>query len=92
MMAIPKDAKHVKNAHILINYLMRGEVAARNSNFRRYASSNAASLPMVLDEVKNDPGIFPTPEVKAKLVPDLPESAKFARKLTRAWTRFKTGR
>lgn len=92
MMAIPKDAKHVKNAHILINYLMRADVAARNSNFRRYASSNAASLPMVLDEVKNDPGIFPTPEVKAKLVPDLPESAKFARKLTRAWTRFKTGR
>ncbi len=92
MMAIPKEAKHVKNAHILINYLMRADIAARNSNFRRYASSNAASLPMVLDEVKNDPGIFPTPEVKAKLVPDLPESAKFARKLTRTWTRFKTGR
>jgi putrescine transport system substrate-binding protein len=92
MMAIPKEAKHVKNAHILINYLMRADIAARNSNFRRYASSNAASLPMVLDEVKNDPGIFPTPEVKAKLVPDLPETAKFARKLTRTWTRFKTGR
>jgi putrescine transport system substrate-binding protein len=92
MMAIPKDAKHVKNAHILINFLMRADVAARNSNFRRYASSNAASLPMVLDEVKNDPGIFPLPEVKAKLAPDLPESAKFARQLTRSWTRFKTGR
>ena len=92
MLAIPKEAKHVKNAHILINYLMRADIAARNSNFRRYASSNAASLPMVLDEVKNNPGIFPTPEVKAKLVPDLPESPKFARKLTRSWTRFKTGR
>jgi putrescine transport system substrate-binding protein len=92
MLAIPKDAKHVKNAHLLINYLMRADIAARNSNFRRYASSNAASLPMVKDEVKNDPGIFPLPEVKAKLVPDLPESPKFARKLTRSWTRFKTGR
>ncbi len=92
MLAIPKQAKHVKNAHLLINYLLRADVAARNSNFRRYASSNAASLPMVLDEVKNDPGIYPLPEVKAKLVPDLPESAKFARKLTRSWTRFKTGR
>ncbi len=92
MLTIPKDAKRVKNAHILIDYLMRAEVAARNSNFRRYASSNAASLPMVLDEVKNDPGIYPSAEVKAKLVPDLPESAKFARQLTRTWTRFKTGR
>lgn len=92
MLAIPKDAKHVKNAHILIDFLMRPEIAARNSNFRRFASSNAASLPMVNDEVKNDPGIFPSGEVKAKLVPDLPESAKFARQLTRTWTRFKTGR
>jgi putrescine transport system substrate-binding protein len=92
MLAIPKEAKHVKNAHILINYLLRADIAARNSNFRRYASSNAASLPMVLDEVKNDPGIYPLPEVKAKLVADLPESPKFARKLTRSWTRFKTGR
>jgi putrescine transport system substrate-binding protein len=92
MMAIPKDAKHVKNAHLLIDFLMRADIAARNSNFRRYASSNAASLPMVLDEVKNDPGIFPSDEVKAKLVPDLPESPKFSRQLTRSWTRFKTGR
>lgn len=92
MLAIPKDAKHVKNAHMLIDFLLRPEIAARNSNFRRYASSNAASLPMVNDEVKNDRGIFPTGEVKAKLVPDLPESAKFARQLTRTWTRFKTGR
>ena len=26
---------------------------------------------MVNDEVKNDPGIYPTPEVKAKLFPSL---------------------
>ncbi|MCS6948089.1 MAG: extracellular solute-binding protein, partial [Steroidobacteraceae bacterium] len=92
MLAIPKDAKHVNNAHAFIDYLMRPDIAARNSNFRRFANSNAASLPLVLDEVKNDPGIFPTAEVKAKLVPDLPESQQFTRLLTRTWTRFKTGK
>ena len=31
--AIPKDAKNVAEAHALIDYLLRPEVAAKNSNF-----------------------------------------------------------
>ncbi|MBN8279646.1 MAG: polyamine ABC transporter substrate-binding protein [Gammaproteobacteria bacterium] len=92
MLAIPADAKHVKNAHLFIDYLMRPEVAAKNSNFVNYANSNAASFDMVNEDIRTDPGIYPTPEVKAKLVPDLAESAQFTRLLTRSWTRFKTGR
>ena len=67
MLAIPADAKHPEDAHAFINYLMDPQVAANNSNFVNYANGNAASLPMVNEEVKNDPGIYPTPEVKAKL-------------------------
>jgi putrescine transport system substrate-binding protein len=91
-MAIPADASHVKNAHIFINYMLRPEVAAKNSNFISFANSNAASWPLVSAEVKNNPGIFPTPEMMPKLVPDLPESAEFTRVLTRTWTRFRTGK
>src|SRR5688572_9281506 len=91
-MAIPADASHVKNAHIFINYMLRPEVAAKNSNFLSYANSNAASWPMVDAEVKNNPNIFPTSEMMPKLVPDLPESAEFTRVLTRTWTRFRTGK
>jgi putrescine transport system substrate-binding protein len=92
MLAIPKDAKHPLNAHLFIDYLMRPEVAAKNSSFVNFANSNAASLPLVSEEVRNDPSIYPTPEVKAKLVPDLAESPEFTRQLTRTWTRFKTGK
>jgi putrescine transport system substrate-binding protein len=91
-MAIPADASHVKNAHIFIDYMLRADVAAKNSNFLSYASSNAASLPAVSDEVKDNPNIFPPPELMAKLVPDMPESAEFTKELTRAWTRFRTGK
>ena len=91
-MAIPADASHVKNAHLFINYMLRAEVAAKNSNFISFANSNAASWPLVSAEVKNNPGIFPTPEMMPKLVPDLPESAEFTRILTRTWTRFRTGK
>jgi putrescine transport system substrate-binding protein len=90
-LAIPTDAKHPKNAHAFINYLMDPQVAANNSNFVNYANGNAASLPMVNDEVKNDPGIYPTPEVKAKLFPSLSYTEDFTRLMTRMWTRFTTG-
>lgn len=91
MLAIPADARHVKNAYLFIDYLMRPDVAAKNSNYVNFANSNAASYPLVSEEVLNDPGIYPTAEVKTKLVPDLAESTEFTRLLTRSWTRFKTG-
>ncbi|MCC7257277.1 MAG: polyamine ABC transporter substrate-binding protein [Gammaproteobacteria bacterium] len=92
MLAIPKDAAHPLNAHLFIDYLMRPEVAAKNSSFVNFANSNAASYPLVSEDVRNDTSIYPTPEVKAKLVTDLAESPEFTRQLTRTWTRFKTGK
>jgi putrescine transport system substrate-binding protein len=91
MLAIPADAKHPKNAHAFINYLMEPQVAANNSNFVNYANANAASLELVNDEVKNDPGVYPTPEVKAKLFPSLAYNEEFTRLMTRMWTKFNTG-
>ena len=92
MLAIPADAKHPHNALAFINYLLRPEVAAANANFVAYATANSAALPMIDEELRNDPGVFPTPEVKARLQPNLAKSAEFTRELNRAWTRFVTGR
>jgi putrescine transport system substrate-binding protein len=91
LLAIPRDAPHPGNAHALINFLQRAEVAAANSNFINYANGNAASFPMVDEAIRNDPAIYPPAEVKAKLFPDLAESEAFSRALNRSWTRFVTG-
>jgi putrescine transport system substrate-binding protein len=91
MLAIPADAAHTRNAHLFINYLMRPEVAAKNSNAVHYANGNLASLPFVAADIKDDPSIYPSPEVRNKLVPDLAKTAQYTRLLTRTWTRFKTG-
>ena len=90
-LAIPSDAPHPENAHLFLDYIMEPEVAAAISNYVFYANANSASLPHVEDEVKTDPGIYPSDAVKANLFPDLADSAKFTRLLTRAWTRVKTG-
>jgi len=91
MLAIPADAKHPKNALAFINYLMDPQVAASNSNAVNFANANVPALALVSEEVKNDPGIYPTPEVKARLFPSLAVSEDFNRLLTRMWTRFTTG-
>jgi len=91
-LAIPADAAHPGNAHAFINYLLRPDVAAANSNFVNYATANAAALKLVNEDLRNDAGIYPTPEVKERLQPNLAKSAEFTRLLNRSWTRFVTGR
>jgi putrescine transport system substrate-binding protein len=91
-LAIPADAKHPDNAYRFIDYLLRPEVAARNTDFVNYANANAKATELVDEEIRDDPGIYPPPEVKARLQPNLARSAEFTRMLNRSWTRFTTGR
>jgi putrescine transport system substrate-binding protein len=91
MVAIPADAPHLKNAHLFINFLLRPDIAARNSNFLKYANGDDPAAENLLPEVRNDPGIYPPLDVRTKLVPELAKSPQFTRLLNRMWTRFKTG-
>jgi putrescine transport system substrate-binding protein len=91
MYAIPADAPHPNNAHAFINFMMRPDVAAKNSNFVHYASGNAAAVPLVDEAVRNDPSVYPPAEVKAKLFPDLASTDEFTRLVNRSWTKFTTG-
>ena len=91
MFAIPADAPHPDNAHAFLNYMMEPEVIAKVTNKTRFANANAASMPFVDEAIRNDPNIYPTPEVLARLHPDLSESQAFSRDLNRVWTRVRTG-
>lgn len=91
MYAIPADAPHPKNAHAFINFMMKPEVAAANSNYVNYATGNAAAVELLDEGVRDDPGVYPPPEVVAKLFPDLAKSSEYTRLLNRSWTRFTTG-
>jgi putrescine transport system substrate-binding protein len=91
MLAIPADAPHPLNALTFMNYLLQPEVAARNSNLIRYANSVPGSRPLLSEKARDDPNIYPPPDVMAKLVPNLAQPPGYTRLLTRTWTRFKTG-
>jgi putrescine transport system substrate-binding protein len=91
MLAIPKDAPDPDSAYAFMNYMMTPQVIADVSNFKRYANANIASQSMVLPAVKEDPGIYPTPEQRQKLALQLADSPEQTRAITRVWQKFKTG-
>jgi putrescine transport system substrate-binding protein len=91
MLAIPKDAPDLDSAYAFMNYIMTPQVIADISNFKRYANANAASQPLVLASVKDDPAIYPPLEQRQKLAVQLSDSADQTRAITRVWQRFKTG-
>ena len=91
-LAIPADARHPKNAHLFIDYLLRPEVAAKNTNYVTFASPNKAAYGMIDKEIMENPHTYPPPELQKNMHPNLARSQEFTRNLNRVWTRFKTGK
>ncbi len=91
-LAIPKDAKHVAEAHAFIDFLQRPEIAAANTNFIAYANGNLASQTLVDRAVLDDRTIYPDAETMRRLYTIDARDAKTQRLMNRLWTRIKTGR
>jgi putrescine transport system substrate-binding protein len=91
-LAIPKDAKHPAEAHAFINYLLKPEVAAKNSNFIAYANGNLASQQFVDKAVLDDPSVYPTPATMDSLYTNKAHDQQTQRLMNRLWTTIKTGK
>jgi putrescine transport system substrate-binding protein len=91
-LAIPKDAKNVAEAHAFIDYLLRPEVAAKNSNFLGYANGNLASQRLMDKAVLDDRTVYPDAATMASLYIITAHDQKTQRLMNRLWTKVKTGR
>ncbi|TNF32642.1 MAG: polyamine ABC transporter substrate-binding protein [Gammaproteobacteria bacterium] len=91
VMAIPKDAPHMKAAHAFIDYLLQPAVIAEISNYVAYANANKDATALLDEEIRNDEGIYPTDDVRARLTVPQAVPDKIQRLRTRTWTRVKTG-
>ena len=91
-LAIPKDAAHVAEAHAFIDFLLKPEVAAKNSNLVAYANGNLASQKYIDKAVFDDPSVYPDPTTMKLLYTVSARDQKSQRVVTRLWTKIKTGR
>jgi putrescine transport system substrate-binding protein len=89
-LAIPKDAPHPDEALALVNYLLKPEVAARNTNYVSYPNGDAPS-DLIAPVIRNDPTIYPDAATMAKLYTIKAHDPKTQRLVNRLWTRIKTG-
>ena len=90
--AIPADAKNVEEAHRLIDFLYRPEIAARNSNFLGYANGNLSSQKLIDPKVIKDKTVYPDEATMTKLFVITAHDPATQRTINRLWTRVKTGR
>lgn len=91
-MAIPKDAKHVLNAHAFIDFFLRGENSALMANEMNYPTANSAGLAAIKDEIKNNTTIFLGQEDMGRLIPTGGYSNEIAGVLNDTYNAFKRGR
>lgn len=67
VMLICAHAPNPEGAHRFINFILDPENGAQLSNFNRYATPNEAALPLIDEHDREDPAIYPTDQVIAKL-------------------------
>jgi putrescine transport system substrate-binding protein len=89
---IPKDAPHPDEAHAFINYMLKAEVAAKNSNYVYYANGNLASQPLLNEDVIGDPAIYPDEETMSRLFTSTTYDQDTQNLITRLWSEIKAGR
>lgn len=91
-LAIPKDAPHPAEALQFINFLMRPDIAAQNTNATKYANGVRASTPFVHKSILENTAIYPSKSVMKELFTVTTNAFPLQKVITREWTRVKTGR
>jgi putrescine transport system substrate-binding protein len=89
-LAIPKDAPDPQEAHELINFLIRPEIAAKNTNYVSYANGGVPS-DLIDRAIRDDATVYPDATTMAKLYNIKAHDQKTQRLINRLWTRIKTG-
>ena len=88
-MCIPAKAKHVRNAHLFLNFIHEPEINAEIVNGVSYASTNEAAKKFIKPEILNNPSIYPPEEAlkNCEFMEDLGEATELMDKL---WTEIKS--
>ena len=87
---IPEGAPHPEAAYQFINFMLRPDVIAEITNEIYYGNDNLASRSLIKPTILNDPTLYPTAAIEARLFRSAEASAAAERLRTRTWTRVKT--
>jgi len=89
-LAIPNDAPHVSAAYTFINFLMRPDIAARNTNATGFANGILAAKPLVDAAIANNKAIYPDDDVMQRLFVVTDHDPATERFISREWAEIKS--
>lgn len=91
-LAIPIDAPHLNEAYLFIDYLLRPDVAARNTKATNFANGVGPSRALIEKAVADDPAVYPSEATMRRLFTVTAPDQATQKLMTRLWTTVKTGR
>ena len=91
-LVIPKDAQHVEEAYAFIDFLLRPEIAARNTNFTHLANGVLASKSAIDKNISGNESIYPDAAVMQRLFAPGKHDLATQKTIAREWERIKMGK
>ncbi len=88
LLVIPSKARNKAAAYQLVNYILKPEVAAANTNFLQYANAVLNSAPFIELELLKDPGLYPPKSVLKRLTVQPPMALNVEEEMRRIWSRL----
>ena len=90
-MVLLKDAPHPQQGYAFIDYILRPEITARNSNHVGYPNGNKDATALIDAQLRENPALYPSQEVMGTLYPLETLPLRLERVRTRVWTKVTTG-
>jgi spermidine/putrescine transport system substrate-binding protein len=89
-LCIPKTSENAYTAELFMDFILRPEIAAQITNYTWYASPVEAANEFIDPEILEEPAIYPSPEIMAKMewLQDVGDATPI---YERIWTEVKSG-
>jgi putrescine transport system substrate-binding protein len=91
-LAILKDAPHPEEAYAFIDFLLRPEIAARNTNFIHLANGVLVSKSLIDKTITGNTSIYPSAALMQRLFASGNYDQVTQRAIAREWARIKLGK
>jgi putrescine transport system substrate-binding protein len=88
LFVIPNKSENKDGAYQLVNYMLKPEVAAANTNFLQYANPILTSAAYIEPKLLSDPGLYPPKSILKRLSVQPPMAANIEAELKRIWSKL----
>jgi putrescine transport system substrate-binding protein len=89
LLVIPRNAQNLAGAYKLVDFLLKPETAAANTNFVQYANPVVDSIKFIEPALLSDPGLYPSADILSRLAVLPPLTANVEAEIQRIWAKLR---